>query len=355
MNFLPEKGYKRILCIIAYAVFGAAALFAVSKYVVPALLPFLIAWLVAALLQRPVVFAEKKLKIPKKIAAAVLVMAFLGAASLIIVALVSILIRQGGEFADNISNNMQKITNGAGEILEKIGGFLEKIGIKTNGNIPELLNEALTSLVGALTSKLTGVAASFASSLPKAFIFFFAMLISCVYFCADYRKIADFLLSSLPNRAARALSSLKKEFSSVTSKYFRSYALIFFMTFGELFLGFSLIGTGSEILLAFSISFIDVLPVLGTGIVLVPWAVVELMTGNVKTGVSVLALYGVISLVRQLVEPHIVGRGIGLDPALSVVAMYVGLKMYGIAGMIFMPLAAAVVKNTAATFFSEKK
>lgn len=355
MNFLPERGYKRVLCIAAYILAGAAALYAFSKYVLPLFLPFIIAWLIAALLQKPVVFAEKKLRIPKKLAAFVIVTVFLGAASVIIFALVSALIRQGGEFLGKISENMQSITDGANEIFDKIENFLGKFGIKNGGDVRGMISNALTSAVGALTSKATGVAAKFASSLPRALIFFAAMILSCVYFCADYRKIANFLLSALPKRAARAVSTLKKEFSAVMKKYFRSYALIFILTFGELFLGLSILGTGNEVIIAFIIAFVDVLPVIGAGAALVPWAVVNFLLGDAESGIFILVMYGIISIVRQVVEPHIVGRGIGLHPAVSIISMYVGLCTFGVGGMIFMPLAVAVLKNTAQTFIGEKK
>ncbi len=346
LKFLPDEPYKKTLYIFAYALMFSALAYIALRYALPALLPFLLAWLVATVLQRPVVYAEKKLKIPKKAAAAVLVLVFISTLLGIIFALVSILIRQGAELVSKISGDPAAITGKVDAMFESMGKFLEKFGIEYDGGLPSVISNAAISVISSLASSLTGAAAGFAASLPRVFIFIAALVISSIYFCADYRKISNYILSTAPTRAALVVSTLKKEFGAVMTKYVRSYFLLFLLTLGELFLGLTVIGVDSAFVLAAVIAFVDVLPVLGTGIVLFPWAVVKLITGDVRMGISLLIIYAIVSVVRQVVEPKIVGAGIGLHPAVSLIMMYIGLKAFGIVGLIVMPIVFTIVKNT---------
>jgi len=346
LKFLPDEPYKKTLYIFVYTLIFAALAYIAFKYALPVLLPFLLAWLVATVLQRPVVFAEKKLKIPKKAAAAVLVLLFVSTLLAIIFALVSMLIRQGGEFIGRISDDPSSITEKIDAVFEKIGVFLERFGIEYDGGLPSAISDAAINAVSSIASALTGAAASFAASLPRVFIFIAALVISSIYFCADYRKISDFILSNAPKRVALVVSTLKKEFGNVMTKYVRSYFLLFLLTLGELFFGLTVIGVESAIVLAAAIAFVDILPVFGAGIVLLPWAVVKLIVGEIGTGVGLIIIYAVVLIVRQIVEPKIVGSGIGLNPAVSLMTMYVGLKTFGVVGLVAAPILFTIVKNT---------
>ena len=112
-----------------------------------------------------------------------------------------------------------------------------------------------------------------------------------------------------------------------------------------LLLGFLLIGIPRALLWAALVALVDAVPVLGTGTVLVPWALVRFLQGDVLQGAGLLATFSVAWLVRSVLEPRIVGRSLGLDPLISLVAFYVGFKLWGIPGMILAPMAAALIKS----------
>ena len=347
MDFLPKERYKKILYVIAYAAAGAAALYVFVKYALGALLPFILAWVIAAALQKPVVFAHKKLKVPKTLAAAVLVVLFVAASSLLIFAAFSALIRQAGEFVASLTRDGAGLAEKLDGLIEKAGGLLEKIGIEAKAGSSSVIFDALGAMISAAASKMTDFAAGLAGMLPRVFIFAAAFILSSVYFCAEYRNVADFVLKSLPRRAADAVSVCKRECGVIMTKYVRAYALLFLLTFGEVFLGLTLIGIKESLLLSLIVAFVDFLPVLGTGTVLVPWAIARLVLGDYKTAVFLVLLYAVISFVRQFAEPRIVGGGIGLHPAVSLMMMYVGWRLFGFFGMICAPVLFAIVKNTA--------
>ena len=350
---MTDRLVKKALTAAVLAILCGVALWAAVKYAFPALSPFIFAWLIAALLQRPVVFLEKKTKIPKKVLSVVFVLFIVGAVFLIIFALIGLLIRRSGEIIARITAWIATIRDDVGVFFEKFGNFLEGLGFEYDGGVPESLSGALSSLAGSAASFVAGAAAAVASGLPRGLIFTAALVLSSIYFCIDYRKIADGILGALPQRASRCVSAMKKELGVVMTKYVRSYFLIFLVTFFELLLGFSVYGMDGAPLAALAIALIDILPVIGAGAALIPWAILKFITSDAGTGVFLLALYGVTSLVRQVIEPRIVGKGIGLHPAASLIAMYVGLKAVGVIGMIVAPLLFVIVRNTARTIKKE--
>ena len=346
MDFLPDEKYKKIIYVAIYAVIAGAAVWLFFRYVLGVVLPFILGWLVAAALQRPTVFLHKKTKIPKMALSVFFVVLILGITTLIIVAIIFAVIRNGGNIITKITAHRDKIGASLKTLFEKIGAFAEKFGIDYDGGIPDFLQNAITSAASSLTSFFTGAAARFAAALPRALIFFAALVMSSIYFCAGYRSIADFILKKLPSRISSGVSAFKREFGAAMIKYLRSYSLIFLLTFGELFLGFSVIGIEGAVVFAALVALVDILPVLGAGAVLVPWAIIEFILGNTALGVSLAVLQVIIAIVRQIVEPRIVGRGIGLHPVVSLMSMYVGLRVFGILGMIGAPLFFVIVKNT---------
>ena len=120
--------------------------------------------------------------------------------------------------------------------------------------------------------------------------------------------------------------------------------LILGLTFIELFIGFSVIGVNYAFLAALGVALVDILPIFGAGTVLVPWGVVALLTGNRFTGLGLLVIWAVISVVRQFAEPRIVGKSLGVSPLLALLAMYGGFRLFGVSGMILSPAVIILVR-----------
>ena len=142
VDFLPKERYKRILCVIAYAAAGGVLAYVFFRYALGAFLPFILAWAIAAVLQRPVVFANKKLKIPKKLAAAVLVIAFLAVMSLIIFASLRAVIHQAGDFVADLSRDGDGLKEKLDVIISNAGGWLEKIGVTPSDDVSSIVFDA---------------------------------------------------------------------------------------------------------------------------------------------------------------------------------------------------------------------
>lgn len=199
----------------------------------------------------------------------------------------------------------------------------------------------LTSLLAALGDAVGKLAAAAVSTAPSAMLFGIAFVMSSFYFCFDLEKIQDLI----SNEANKYLASVKKVISRIVVGYFRAYLILFALTFVTSFAGLMILGRKYALTAAFCIALVDMLPVLGTGAVLVPWSLSLLLTGKFGAGVGMAVLWMIISIIRGAAEPHIIGDRIGISPLISLVAAYAGFKLFGVVGMILFPMTVAVVKE----------
>ena len=117
------------------------------------------------------------------------------------------------------------------------------------------------------------------------------------------------------------------------------------ITFFELSLGLSLIGIKNAVLIAFCIAVFDILPVLGTGGIMIPWVILEAVQGNLALAVKLLAVYLIITVVRNIIEPKIVGSQLGLHPVVTLSSMFVGAQLFGVVGLFGFPILLSLLKN----------
>ena len=175
-------------------------------------------------------------------------------------------------------------------------------------------------------------------------------IIAWILFTKDYDKVVHFIKLQLPAKHKNLLSETKQLFSKTIVKMLRAYALIMFITFCELFLGFTVMNTigimhnAYAVVIAIGIAIFDILPVAGSGGILIPWALISLLGGNTKQGIGLLVLYVVITVIRQYIEPKIVGQTLGVNPLVTLMGLYFGLKIFGFIGMFLVPLAVMTVK-----------
>ena len=123
----------------------------------------------------------------------------------------------------------------------------------------------------------------------------------------------------------------------------KAYLLIMAITFGEISLGLWLLRVDYYLIIGLTVAVLDILPVLGSGSILIPWGIWTLLGGNLPLGAGILLLYAVVTGVRTVLEPRLVGRGMGLSPLVTLISMYVGMKLLGVGGLILAPMAVTLV------------
>ena len=204
-----------------------------------------------------------------------------------------------------------------------------------------MLEEGL-SLPEHLYNGLAGAAAGVAGSLPGASLFLFTALLAGYFISAGWPDYREWLRGLLPASWREPVGRGWAEVRRTLGGWLRAQGLLMLVTFGELAAGLLLLRVELFLLLAALIALVDALPVFGTGTVLLPWAAAELLAGRLGLALGLAALYGVVSVVRSVLEPKLVGEQTGLPPLGALAAMYAGFQAFGVAGMILAPLLASV-------------
>ena len=206
----------------------------------------------------------------------------------------------------------------------------------------EMLLESILSGMKNLISYLSGFAVNLVSGIatgvPNLILSLLAMIFSTVFVVGDYERISAFTGSHLPGSIKNVLNRIRIYLTDTLFVVIRSYVLIMLLTFAELSILFSLFGIESAVLKAGVIAMLDILPILGTGGIMIPWAVTSLVLGYYKLGLELLLIYGIVTVIRNYVEPKIVGTQLGLHPIITLVSMFIGLRLFGFWGMFGLPV-----------------
>ena len=235
--------------------------------------------------------------------------------------------------------------------LREISFWLEELLSGADPQVLTALEEMQTqlfSMLGQLVSSvsvwLTTWVSSTAVSLPGLFIRLLLMVISTFFFTIDYEKITQFVLNALHGHTREIVLQVKNYVVGTLFVCIWSYALIMFITFTELSIGLWVIGVERSTLIAALIAVFDILPVLGTGGIMIPWAILSLLGGELTRGLSLLVLYLIITVIRNIIEPKIVGKQIGLHPVLTLMSMYVGTNLFGVVGLFGLPILLSLLR-----------
>ena len=175
-------------------------------------------------------------------------------------------------------------------------------------------------------------------------------IIAWIFFTKDYNRIVHFIQLQFPEDKKNLLFEIKQVFSKTILKMVRAYGIIMAITFGELFLSFSLLrvlkimNNNNYIWIAAGIAIFDIMPIAGSGGILIPWALFSLVMGNYKQAIGLIIIYAMITVIRQYIEPKIVGDSLGVHPLVTLMGLYFGLKLFGFLGMFIVPITVMTLK-----------
>lgn len=235
-----------------------------------------------------------------------------------------------------------------GDVSEALESYAAHLPPDAYHMIADVLAGASDSIRRGITDlSLKGVAliSGFAAKLPKLLIQAVLCLISTVFMTVDFARITAFVARQFTARSRHVLHKTRETFVEVILRYGKSYGIIMAITFGEIFLGLLLIRQPNALALAALIALFDIFPIVGAGLVLVPWAVIALLGGETVKGVGLLSLWVIVVVVRQVAEPRVVGHQVGLPPLCTLMAMFIGTSLFGAIGLLGLPIACAIVKS----------
>lgn len=346
------------------AILGLAYVF--FKYLFWMAAPFLLTFFFAMLLQRPLRWLDKKTE--KKAHTFWSIALVILSVMIIIIPLVFIFIGIGNKISDFVSYLVEQLDDIPTflatlekEILDLLkhlpSGLYKTLSNTVTESFTKLIQggESATSAIDMDTIKSglsTGISGMYSvvKNIPSVLIVIVIGFVAWIFFTKDYDKVVRFIQRQMPKDKKNTLVEFKQVFYKTILTMFRAYGLIMCITFGELLLGFSILSmlgimkNGYFALIAAGIAIFDILPVAGSGGILIPWAIVCLVTGNYKQAIGLIIIYVVITVIRQYIEPKIVGTSLGVNPIVTLMGLYFGLKLFGFIGMFVVPITIMTLK-----------
>lgn len=342
MNLDKRKSF--ILNVIYIAIILGLG-YIIIKYLLPLLMPFIIGLIIAVIFRKLIDYIEKKTRIKRSFVSIIILVIFYGILVLILSVIgakvFTFLKDVFGQLPDlyiyTIEPAMDEVTNNLIEQFPDIRPYVEEFILNISDTIFSFVKNASASVI----STITGLA----GKLPSLLIKLIFTIVSSFFFTIDYYKISDFLIRQFSGERKKMVLRLKDNGIGTIAKFIKAYSAIISITFLELSIGFWILRIPNPFLFGAMIAIIDVLPILGTGAVLLPWALIALILGNTKIGIGMFILYIVITAVRQTIEPKIVGQQIGLHPIITLILMYVGAQLMGVLGLLLLPVIATIIKT----------
>lgn len=324
-------------------------MYLLARYALPLLWPFLLAYLFAWLLHPIARRLTVRFRMKYTLSAALCLTAFFA----LLLGLLALLgVRLVAGVSDLLARLPGLYTSLLDPALEELGGGLEGLSAFLSPDAYHMVSDILTGAADSLRRGLTdlslkgvGLVSAFAAKLPRLLVSSLLCLIATVFMTVDFSRVTAFAARQFPTRARHILLKTREAFVSVVMQYGKSYGIIMAVTFGEIFLGLLLLRQPNAAVLAALIALFDIFPIVGAGLILAPWGIAALLGGATVKGVGLLSLWVVVMVVRQVLEPRVVGHQVGLHPLCTLMAMFIGTRLFGGIGLLGLPIACAILKS----------
>ncbi len=371
-----ERKKKTIINILYYAIL-LTLFYCFMKYAFGLFFPFILAFIVAMAMQRPINFISGKTKLKKGIVSGVMIL-------LLVVALGFLISLLGVKLWDGIQGFIDFLRHKFGDLPnfldkaevwvgERVAFLPQGVEDMINSGVSDLISSAkefltaksgemaeevssssdISSMLGKVDfsaiSSLTSGVIDTAKQIPTVFLGAIVSIFACVFMASDYDNLVGFVKRQFAGKSEN-FSKAKTIITTSFKNLIKAYILIILVTFCEMFIGLSVlklfnIYKGSWVFfIAIITAVVDIFPVLGTGTILLPWSLYSFISGDIPMGIGILVLYIFISVMRQFIEPKLVAGQLGLPPFVTIMGMYIGLKLFGIIGMFMVPLTIILIK-----------
>ncbi len=335
---MKEKDiYKRILVNFLLTLVGVVLFVIFIGDVLRFFLPFVIGFVIAAIANPMVRFLEKRVKVKRKYGSAIIIIFVLAVVIGLLYLTCYILIRELINFAGDIPELLEKAQLLIEELSQKLYGVYERLPVE----LQNVLNNIMNSLDGWLEKTMSefkmpsiSVAGGYVGSIIEGILIAIITILAAYFFIADRDKLVELIKKITPGTLQEYYNLVVHNIKSAVGGYFKAQFKIMLVIIVILFIGFEILGVDYSFLLALLVAFLDMLPVLGTGTVIGPWVVVDVLTGNYVEAIVLTVLYLVCQLVKQFLQPKMVGDSIGMDPLATLLFMFIGYRFGGILGMI---------------------
>lgn len=335
---MNETRLRRFLLYFTAAAALALTVYLALRYALRALFPFLLAAALAAAVEPAVSFGVKRLHLRRGFcaAAATLFLLFLlgGLASFF----AATLVMQGKTLLSRLPLQLDALTQPGAKMAQRLARLLSAAPLWLQEYVSDFFADfgaALSAALRAFGAWALAKLGSFAAALPRTVLTAATSVLAVFFTSLSFPTLRESAKRLFPSAQ---LSATLRSVRQTLLRWLRAQGILFSLTFSELFLGFTLLGSDVALLLAFLTALVDLLPVLGTGTVLLPWALAALLGGNALRAIGLAALYLLTLSVRSVTEPKLLASLAGVPPIVSLAAMYLGFCLLGVTGMVLFPL-----------------
>lgn len=300
-------------------------------------MPFIVGWIISLIASPLVRFFEEKLKVRRKAVSALVIVAVLAVVVLLVYAIVAKLIQEGIDFINELPQMWDNIVAQFNQVGANLQGIYNKMPANVKQTWDQFAGEFGTYFSNVMNDvSLPGFEAvgNAAKRIPDIFLAVVMCLLSAYFFVADKTYMSNVMKKYVPDSIRYRLDLIRRSFSKAIGGYFKAQLKIECWVYILLTIGLLILDVPYAFLVALGIAFMDFLPVFGTGTIMIPWAVIELLGKNYRMMFGLLAIWLVGQLVRQIIQPKIVGDSIGMDAIPTLFLLYIGYKFAGVVGMI---------------------
>ena len=343
-----KRPYWKVAASLFFSLLGTILFIVIGVRAIGFFMPFVIGWFIAYLAYPLVGWLESRVKIKKKLGSA-----------LIIILVIAIVAGLGYMGIVKLAREIQMALNNAPDLYQDLEAGFREIGERFQGvyrMLPENIQNGWNSLIQNMDERVGGVIAGIGNPaveatgnvvkrIPGILVSVIVALVSAYFFTAQREEIIQWSKKVAPKAIEARMSMVMYNLKYAVGGYFKAQFKIMAVVGLILLCGFLILGVDYAFLLAILIAFLDFLPFFGTGTALIPWAVYKFFVMDIKIAIALLIIYGITQLVRQIIQPKLVGDSIGLSPLLTLILLYVGYRVGSLLGMILAVPIGMIILN----------
>ena len=333
-----DRPYWKVIVSLAFSLVGTLLFLYLGYKLIGFFMPFVIGWFIAYIASPVVNWLEKRVKIVKKLGSAIMIVGVLAAVCFIIYLMISTLWKEISFLIQDMPGMYRDLESGLNQIGSSMEGVFGKLPVEVQegwhtmvANFDKMMGE----LMSRISEPTVSAAGRFAKSIPFVLVATIVTFISAYFFIAEREDVIRWSKKVAPDALVSRMTMVMDNLKFAIGGYLKAQLKIMVVVYVILVVGFMILNIHFSFLLGLLIALLDFLPFFGTGTALIPWAIYQFFMGNYKLVVGLVILYAVTQLVRQLIQPKLVGDSMGLRPLLTLFLLYTGYKIGGVFGMIF--------------------
>lgn len=317
-------------------------------------MPFLIAFIIYLMMEPAIKKIMEKLKLSRKLSSIIMFVIVFGTILGLLIWGISTIVSEASNLLSDFNIYFEKIYNQ----IQNLIGLINFNRLNISNEIKQIFQDTILSMLQKISTyfqQFLTQLIKFVTSIPSITIYFAVTILALYFICTDKIYMIDELEHHLPEKWVKEIAVHLKQLTSTLGGYLKAQITLIIISFvislvGLYILYFAGFNVGFPLLIALGIGFVDALPILGSGTVMIPWAIISGLNGELSLGISIIVLLIIMSVTRQLIEPKIVSGNIGIHPIFTIIAMYTGFKLIGILGMFIGPILLIVFKNIFSNF-----